>query len=454
MAAGGFFPVADARLPVTLLDDLSGHEFEDAVAALFRAHGYEDVAVADRVADEGRDVTMRDGDVAYVVECKHTATVSRPVVQKTHSAAATYDHDGPRRGMVATSGRFTAPAEAYAEELRECGDPHPVELIDGNDLRELGEAVGMDLYNGRIEIVCEETLPVGDPELAVAAAFEDVTNAPPRAELPTPDAEVVYRPVVDVEAVTRAIFETSVGVVHRIDRRDRFAVRADRDGPSVADDDLVGLLDVGTVELSAARAEHGGEARRFGRTEAEYRDVAREQLCDALETTVTYTGDNNVTYDRECRPSPDDVSLQRVRPLYVPRVEATVELGEYGHGLSYDAAGPKRALRNDEVRRCVHCGESGDDETHTYCENCGSISCESHTETERLVDEPVCTGCSVTAEFFYAEKHFFDEDNAATFREAYAEMPFYRKAMENPALAAGVVAAVAVVLLVAAVAAL
>ena len=60
----------------------------------------------------------------------------------------------------------------------------------------------------------------------------------------------------------------------------------------------------------------------------------------------------------------------------------------------------------------------------------------------------------MTAEFFYAEKHFFDEDNAATFREAYAEMPFYRKAMENTALAAGVVAAVAVVLLAAAVVAL
>ena len=427
---------------MTLLDDLSGHEFEDAVAALFRAHGYEDVAVADRVADEGRDVTMRDGDVAHVVECKHTATVSRPVVQKTHSAAATYDHDGPRRGMVVTSGRFTAPAEAYAEELRESDDPHPVELVDGDDLRELGEAVDMDLYNGRIEIVCEETLPVGRPTLAVAAAFGDVANAPPRAELPAPDAAVAYRPVVDIEAVTRAVFETSVGVIHRVDRRDRFALRADRDGPTVGDDDLVGLLDVETVELSAARAEHGGEARRFGRTESAYRDVAKERLCDVLETTVTYTGDNNVTYDRECRPPPDDVSLQRVRPLYVPRVEATVELGEYDHGLAYDAAGPRRALRRDDVRRCVHCGTGG--EPFTYCENCGSISCESHTETERLVGDPVCTGCSVTREFFYAEKHFFDEDNAATFREAYEAMPFYRKAMENPALAAGIVAAIAV----------
>ena len=441
---------------MAVLDDLSGFEFEDVMEDVFRNLGYENVRQADRTADEGRDVIMEevvDGTRrAIIVECKHTGTVGRPVVQKLHSAAATYDHDGPRRGMVVTSGRFTAPAEAYAEELRESDDPHPVELVDGDDLRELGEIVDMDLYNGRIEIVCEETLPVGDPELAVATAFEDVANAPPRAELPAPDAAVAYRPVVDIEAVTRAAFETSVGVIHRIDRRDRFALRADRDGPTAGDDDLVGLLDVEPVELSAARAEHGGEACRFGRTESEYRDVAKERLCDVLETTVTYTGDNNVTYDRECRPSPDDVSLQRVRPLYVPRVEATVEIGEYDHGLAYDAAGPRRALRRDDVRRCVHCGTG--DEPFTYCENCGSISCESHTQTERLVGDPVCTGCSVTREFFYAEKHFFDEDNAATFREAYEAMPLYRKAMENPTLAAGIIAVIAIALLAAAVVAL
>ena len=42
-----------------------------------------------------------------VVECKHTSTVGRPVVQKLHSAIATFDFDGPKRGMVVTTGRFT-----------------------------------------------------------------------------------------------------------------------------------------------------------------------------------------------------------------------------------------------------------------------------------------------------------------------------------------------------------
>ena len=59
----------------TLLDGLAGYEVEDAIASLFRALDYEDVAVATRVADEGRDITMYDGGTAYVVECKHTDTV-------------------------------------------------------------------------------------------------------------------------------------------------------------------------------------------------------------------------------------------------------------------------------------------------------------------------------------------------------------------------------------------
>ena len=82
MAAGGFFPVADARPSVTLLDDLSGHEFEDAVAALFRAHGYEDVAVADRVADEGRDVLVAVGPE----QRRHGVLklVAREVIQERH----------------------------------------------------------------------------------------------------------------------------------------------------------------------------------------------------------------------------------------------------------------------------------------------------------------------------------------------------------------------------------
>ena len=426
-----------------LLDELSGYEFEDATASLFRALGYGDVAVATRVADEGRDITMTDGETAYVVECKHTDTVSRPVVQKLHSAVATYDHPGPKRGMVVTSGRFTGPAEEYAERLRENGDPHPIDLIDGRDIRGLGDSVGMDIHNGRIEIVCEETHPVGDPASTLADVFGDVENAPGKSELPGPTVDVTYRPVVDVRAATRATFETSVGVIHRIDRRDRLVVDATPSGPGLLSGDTAELTDGATIPLSESRSQYDGDRLRFGRTESDYREWVADRLGDLLETTVRYTGDNNVTYTRECRPGPDDVSFESVRPVYLPRVTAAVELGSYTHRYEYDAAGDRHVSRTDGVRRCVHCSNDG---SYTYCENCGSINCPDHIETERLTGDPVCTGCAVTESFFLAEKYFFDAENAAAFREEYEAMPFYRKPLENPRLVAGV--AVVFVLLV------
>lgn len=93
---------------------------------VFRNLGYENVRQADRTADEGRDVIMEevvDGTRrAIIVECKHTGTVGLPVVQKLHSAIATFDFDGPKRGMVVTTDRFTNPAQEYANPLQQNDD--------------------------------------------------------------------------------------------------------------------------------------------------------------------------------------------------------------------------------------------------------------------------------------------------------------------------------------------
>jgi len=49
-------------------------------------------------------------------------------------------------------------------------------LLDGKDLREIADEIGLDLYNGRIEILCDDdTLrpydPAADVDAAVAEAF-------------------------------------------------------------------------------------------------------------------------------------------------------------------------------------------------------------------------------------------------------------------------------------------
>jgi restriction endonuclease Mrr len=445
---------------MAVLDDLSGFEFEDLMEDVFRNLGYENVRQAERTADEGRDVIMEevvDGTRrAIIVECKHTGTVGRPVVQKLHSAIATFDFDGPKRGMVVTTGRFTNPAQEYAQRLRENDDPHPIELIDGEDLREIADEIGLDLYNGRIEILCDETLRPYDPAASVTApveeAFRDIENIE-AAELPEPYSRATFRPVVAITADTNAVFETSVGVIHRINDRTRFVVHAERGHPQVADDEIATLVTENlhsTIELDTEQFEgvfDEVEERRFGQTQTEYKEWAVDRLQDYHTTSVTYTGDNNVTYNKTCEPNLSDISVQSIEPVYLPDIRQTTELGEYSYPYEYYAAGPSRVTVEDGIHRCVHCETNDADETYTYCPNCGAIACGSHIKTERLESTPICTGCAVTERFALKTKYFYDEQNLEAFREEYAEMPLHERAMENkPLVGGGILTALLVIL--------
>jgi restriction endonuclease Mrr len=435
---------------MAVLDDLSGFEFEDLMEDVFRNLGYENVRQAEKTADEGRDILMEEvvdsSRRAIVVECKHTSKVGRPVVQKLHSAIATFDFDGPKRGMVVTTGRFTGPAEEYAQRLRQNGDPHPIELLDGDDLREIADDIGLDLYNGRIEILCDETLrpydPAADVAAPVAEAFRDIQNID-AAERPAPHSRVTFRPVVAVTADTNAVFETSVGVIHRINDRTRFVVHAERGQPQTADEAVATLVTENLHSTVALDQDRFGaafdeiEERRFGQTQTEYKEWAVDRLQNYHTTTVTYTGDNNVTYDKTCEPKRSDISVQSIEPVYLPEVRQTTQLLEYTYPYEYYAAGPSRVTAEDGIHRCVHCETQGPDTTYTYCENCGAIACGKHIKTERVADEPVCTGCAVTERFALKTKYFYDEENLEAFREEYAAMALHEKAMENPFLVGG-----------------
>ncbi|GGM66349.1 restriction endonuclease Mrr [Halarchaeum rubridurum] len=433
-----------------VLDELSGFEFEDVMEDVFRNLGYENVHQAARTADEGRDVLMEevvDGERrGIVVECKHTDSVGRPVVQKLHSAVATYDFDGPTRGIVATTGRFTRPAREYAQRLRENDDPHPVDLLDGEDLREFADEIGLDLYNGRIEILCNDTLRPYDPatslDAPVTAAMRDIENLD-AGDLPDPDARVTFRPTVIVTAETDATFETSVGVIHRVHERNRLVVQAERGHPEQLPPRVAELVTSNrhaTVELDEAgfgEVFDEVETRRFGETQTEYKEWAMDRLREHHTTTVSYTGDNNVTYTKTCEPNRSDVTVHAVEAVYLPDVRQTTELGEYTYPLEYYAAGPSRVTTEDGIHACVHCETTGDGETYTYCANCGSINCAEHVRTERLEGTPVCTGCAVTERFMLSTKYFYDEDNREAFREEYDAMAFYEKLGENVPLAVG-----------------
>jgi len=150
---------------------------------------------------------------------------------------------------------------------------------------------------------------------------------------------------------------------------------------------------------------------------------------------VTYTGDNNVTYNKTCEPNLSTSLCNRSSRCISPTFGTRPTSRSTPTPYEYYAAGPSRVTAEDGIHRCVHCDTSGIDETYTYCSNCGAIACSSHTKTERLEGEPVCTGCAVTDRFALKTKYFYDEENLEAFSEEYADMPLHEKAMENKWLA-------------------
>ena len=428
-----------------ILDELTGHEFEKTMGDVFRNSGYENVRVSSKTGDEGRDIIMEEvvnGERrSVVVECKHQQRVGRPVIQKLHSAITTHNYDGPKRGILVTTGTVSNEAQKYVQKIRNQGDGTLIEIIEGSDLRKRAGGSGLDLHNGRVEIICDQTLPPtnssGDVDAPIQEAFESIDNFDPE-DLPETTSTVTFNPVIRIRAMTKAKFETTVGVIHRVNERDSFFLRADERRPKKADDTMQQLASnrlSSSVSIDRPKFDKKFEASvatPFENTKTEYREWSLNHLQQKHTSTVEYKGDNDVTYDKECVPDKSDINLVSIDPVYVPEVSSQITIQDNTYTLNYYAAGSDREIIDDGIRRCVHCGEDKWwPQSFTYCDNCGSISCRIHTKTERIEGKPICSGCAITEQFALRKMHFSTEENREQFSERYDQMALHEKALEN-----------------------
>jgi restriction system protein len=123
-----------ADLKLAQLASLTPEGFEEFVAELFEALGYE-VETVGGTGDEGADLRVRRAGLVAVVQCKYHArgVVGSPELQKF---LGTVHHTRSHKGFFVTTRTFSLAAEKFVAE-------HPIELIDGPRLVELvHEALG------------------------------------------------------------------------------------------------------------------------------------------------------------------------------------------------------------------------------------------------------------------------------------------------------------------------
>ncbi len=123
-----------ADLKLSQLGSLTPEGFEEFVAEMFEALGYE-VDHVGGTGDEGADLKVRRDGLVGVVQCKYHSrgVVGSPELQKF---LGTVHHTRSHKGFFVTTRTFSLAAEKFVAE-------HPIELIDGPRLVELvQEAMG------------------------------------------------------------------------------------------------------------------------------------------------------------------------------------------------------------------------------------------------------------------------------------------------------------------------
>jgi len=124
-----------ADLKLAQLASLTAESFEEFVAEIFEALGY-DVEQVGGAGDEGADLRLRKPNgMLAVVQCKYhkRGVVGSPVLQKF---LGTIHHTLSHKGFFVTTSTFSLAAEKFAAE-------HPIELVDGPRLVELvNQALG------------------------------------------------------------------------------------------------------------------------------------------------------------------------------------------------------------------------------------------------------------------------------------------------------------------------
>lgn len=124
-----------ADLKLGQLADLTPEGFEEFVAELFEALGYE-VDRCGGTGDEGIDLRVRKHGLIGVVQCKYHKSggvIGSPDLQKF---LGTIHHANSHKGFFVSTRTFSLAAEKFVAN-------HPIELIDGPRLVELvREAMG------------------------------------------------------------------------------------------------------------------------------------------------------------------------------------------------------------------------------------------------------------------------------------------------------------------------
>lgn len=397
------------------LDSLDGFEFEEFVARVFSKRGYEDVEVKEATSDKGKDIVMNKGTVRYVVECKHQESVGRPVVQKLQGAMAHENQSYQTvEGVVVTSGYFSKPAKTYAEKFG-------IKLIDGRELTKICKEEGINVVNGKIQVTsttCLRRPRKQDVQNSVIDVLENVRGYDETIRVET-KYETEYYPSAIYEYTINTSYEGAGKIVKMIAE----------EGTTIID----GVTGRNSRELEPLLQERGKTVEKEGYEELTQYKLSEEELDENATNTliqkyaevITYTGKNNVTYQKQRKPSPNEIYFDNKLYLYHPRVQgkAVVQQATYSFETAWNGAKKYMYLKEEYGKYATGTRLS----LLCLCKKTGKILDRWNVSQIENKDGFVSRDDAHRLQLYLRTAYFIDREERDTYEEVWEDLSVFQK---------------------------
>ena len=426
------------------LDTCDGFTFEHLCAEILQNAGYGSAKTTPATGDGGKDiiVTKPNGERIFV-ECKHhpNSTIGRPVVQKLHSAMVT---SRVQKGMVITTGRFSPDALDYVNK-----NHLQIDLVDFFKLVAIAREANINLImDGQHNTIM--TYPLPDVPYVRAQFIRYLTSHYMSAPNPIENLvtfshlQALLYPLYELNYDIDATFTTSTGkVVHR-EKSKKACLCIDGKTGKEFRDPVYSFYSRTNPQIYFPGFNNTWPISTFPYNvdQTSLNKAIDNSIIDRHHRIVRYTGKNNVSYSKNCKPSKHDFQVYNLHPTYLPIMKGNLHIKQMSYPISEAYYTHDTILFSPVLNICAVCGKHVD---HGYiCNDCGltvhqQTLLDSHGFVCKECGKTLCRSCTYTIGF----RHYVCEDCAKHSGKPYKPVPV---TMMDRYIAAGGVVILALIL--------
>ncbi|WP_198293662.1 hypothetical protein, partial [Acidithiobacillus ferrooxidans] len=245
--------------------------------------------------------------------------------------AITFKHSYEKKALVCSTGGFSIQATTYAKEVHDI----KIELWDYEKIKSVAKSCGIYVYSKRKgearPVYTIQDRPNTTAHNYIRENFVSRLHSFPKNNIEVAtisELQTTIIPAIRVNITVKKDFSTSVGLIHRIDYNKEFFYALNGGLPSEANSYWL-KSSKSKLPLSPDNPTYH---KLFEWNESKFAHDLQLKTADLLTTTVSYHGNNNVSYDKFCEVSPKDV--KRSFDYYILKIKKyKITIGFHEHVL-------------------------------------------------------------------------------------------------------------------------